>query len=69
MMCAPGSSFSTMRPHGGGAQHQGLLARAPIEHAVGEDMAAVEIGAELDLVDRQEGDVESRGMASTVQTQ
>ena len=46
------------RPHGGGAQHQGFLARAGVEHAVGEDMAALEIGAELDLVDGEEGDIE-----------
>ena len=46
------------RPHGGGAEHQRLLAPAPVEHAVGEDVAAFEIGAELHLVDRQEGDVE-----------
>jgi hypothetical protein len=41
-----------------GTQHQGLLATAAIEHAIGEDVAALEIGAELDLVDRREGDVE-----------
>ena len=46
------------RPHGLRAEHQRLLAPAAIEHAVGEDMAALEIGAELHLVDRQEGDVE-----------
>ena len=46
------------RPHGGGAEHQRLLAAAPVEHAVGEDVAALEIGAELDLVDGDEGDVE-----------
>ena len=31
---------------------------AGVEHAVGEDVAAVEVGAELDLVDRQKGHVE-----------
>ena len=46
------------RPHGRGAEHQRLLAAAPVEHAVGEDMAALEIGAELDLVDGDERDVE-----------
>ena len=46
------------RPHGGGAQHQRLLAAAAVEHAVGEDMAALEIGAELHLVDGDEGEVE-----------
>ena len=53
-----GQQLLDHRPHGGGAQHQRLLARAPIEHAVGEDVAAVEIGAELDFVDRQERHVE-----------
>ena len=46
------------RPHGGGAEHQRLLAAAAVEHAVGEDVAALEIGAELHLVDGDEGDVE-----------
>ena len=46
------------RPHGRGAEQQRLLAAAPVEHAVGEDVAALEIGAELDLVDGDEGDVE-----------
>ena len=57
------------RPHGLRAEHQRLLAAAAVEHAVGEDVAALEVGAELYLVDGQEGDVESRGMASTVETQ
>ena len=46
------------RPHGGGAEHQRLLAAAAVEHAVGEDMAALEIGGELDFVDREKRDVE-----------
>ena len=46
------------RPHGGGAEHQRLLAAAPVQHAVGEDMAALEIGGELDFVDGEERDVE-----------
>ncbi len=46
------------RPHRGGAEHQRLLAAAAVEHAVGEDMAALEIGAELHLVDGEERDVE-----------
>ena len=37
---------------------QRLLAAAPVEHAVGEDVAALEIGGELDFVDGEEGDVE-----------
>ena len=44
--------------HRRGAEHQRLLATAPVEHAVGEDVAALEIGAELHLVDGEEGDVE-----------
>ena len=46
------------RPHGLGAEHQCFLASAAIEHAVGEDMAAFEIGAELHLIDGEERDVE-----------
>ena len=46
------------RPHGRGAEHQRLLASAAVEHAVGEDVAALEIGAELDFVDGDEGDIE-----------
>ena len=46
------------RPHGLGAEHQRLLASAPIEHAVGEDVAAFEVGAELNLVDGEESNIE-----------
>ena len=46
------------RPDGRGAQHQRLLAAAAVEDAVGEHVAAVEIGAELRLVDGDEGTVE-----------
>jgi hypothetical protein len=53
-----GQELLDHRPHGGGAEHQRLLAAAPVEHAVGEDMAALEIGAELHLVDGDEGDVD-----------
>ena len=45
------------RPDGLRAEHQRLLAAAPMQHAVGEDVAALEIGAELHLVDRKEGDI------------
>ena len=31
--------------HGGGAEHQRLVAAAPVEHAVGEDVPALEVGA------------------------
>ena len=46
------------RPHGGGADQQRFLAAALVEEPVGEDVAAVEIGGELDLVDGDEGEVE-----------
>ncbi len=46
------------RPHRLRAEHQRLLASAAVEHAVGEDMAALEVGGELHLVDGEEGDVE-----------
>ena len=44
MVAAPSSSVSS-RPR-------------RLQHAVGEDVAALEIGRELDLVDGEEGDVE-----------
>jgi hypothetical protein len=46
------------RQHGRGADQQRLLAAPPVEQAIGEDVAAVHVGGELDLVDRDEGDVE-----------
>ncbi len=46
------------RPHGRGAEHQRLLAAAPVQHTIGEDVAALEIGGELDFIDGEEGDVE-----------
>ena len=50
---------ASMRPRiVAGADQQRLLAAALVEQAVGEDVAAVEIGGELDLVDRDEGEVE-----------
>ena len=57
-MLAPGKQPLDDRPHGGGAEHQRLLASTPVQHAVGEDVAALEIGRKLNLVDGQEGDVE-----------
>ena len=57
-MLTPGKQPFDDRPHGGGAKHQRLLAAAPVQHAIGEDVAALEIGCELDLVDRKERDVE-----------
>ncbi len=44
--------------HSGGAEHQRLFAPAPVERTVGEDMTALEIGGQLDLVDGEERDVE-----------
>ena len=35
-----------------------LVAPAPVQEALGEDVPAVEIGGELDFVDGDEGDVE-----------
>ena len=46
------------RPHGLRAEYQRLLASSAVEHAIGEDVAALEIGAELHLVNGQEGNVE-----------
>ena len=46
------------RAHGGRADQQRLLAPALVQEAVGEDVAAVEVGGELDLVDGDEGEVE-----------
>ena len=40
------------------ADEQRFLEPAPIEDAIGERMAAVEVGCELDLVDGDEGEVE-----------
>ena len=53
-----GQQFLDHRPHRRGAEHERFLARTAIEHAVGEDVAALEVGAELDLVDGEEGDIE-----------
>ena len=44
--------------HGGGAEHQRLVEAAAMQQAVGEDVAAVEVLAELDLVDGDEAHVE-----------
>ena len=42
---------------------------ARVQQAVGEDVAALGIGAQLDLVDREEADgSRSSGIASTVAT-
>ena len=46
------------RPHGRRAEHQRLLAAAPVQHAIGENVAALEIRGELDFVHGEERDVE-----------
>ena len=46
--------------HRGRADEKGLLATALIEQPIGEDVTAVEVGGELDLVDRDEGEIEIR---------
>src|SRR6185437_8132815 len=46
------------RAHGGGAEQQRLVAAAAVQDAVGEDVPALKIGRDLDLVDREERDVE-----------
>ena len=57
-ICAPGNSRSTIgRTVAAPSTSVSSRARA-LQHAVGEDMAALEIGAELDFVDRQERHVE-----------
>ena len=55
MVCAPSSSVS-WRPRS-------------VQQAIGEDVAALGVGGELDLVDGEEIDSTSRGIASTVHTQ
>ncbi len=41
-----------------GARQQRLVAAAPVQDAVGEDVAAFEIGRDLDFIDREKRDVE-----------
>ena len=45
------------RAHGGGAEQQRLVAAAAMQDAVGEDMAALEIGGDLDFIDGEKRDV------------
>src|SRR5579872_2577608 len=44
--------------HGGRAKQQGLVAAAPVEDAVGENVPTLEIGRDLDFIDGQERNVE-----------
>ncbi len=54
----PGQQPLHHRPHGGGPEHQGFLAATAVEHAVGEHVAAFEIGAQLHFVDSDKGRVD-----------
>ena len=46
------------RPHGGCAQKHRLVAAAPVEQPIGEDVAAVEVARKLHLVDGEERHVD-----------
>ena len=52
-----GAEAADQRRHGRRAQEHRLRGAAGVQQAVGEDVAALGIGAELDLVDRQEFDL------------
>ena len=49
------------RAHGGRTQQKRLVAAAPVQNAVGEDMPALQISGDLDFVDREERDVDIPG--------
>ena len=53
-----GQQAFDQRPHGGGADHHRLLASAPVQQAISEDMAAIKVGGELDFIDGQKRHVE-----------
>ena len=57
-MLAPGNSRSMIAAHGGRTEQQGFVAAAPVQDAIGEDMAALEIGRDLDFIDREKRHVE-----------
>ena len=46
------------RPHGRRAQQQRLVAAAPVQDAIGEDVPALEIGRDLDFIDGEKRHVE-----------
>ena len=46
------------RAHGGSAQQQRFVAAAAMQDAIGEDVAALEIGSDLDFIDREKRHVE-----------
>jgi hypothetical protein len=47
--------------HGAGAEKHCFLAAAAMEDAVGENMTALEIGGELNFIDRQKRDIDIGG--------
>ena len=49
------------RAHGGGAEQQRFVAAAPMQDAIGEDVAAFQIGRDLDFIDREKRHVEIPG--------
>ena len=51
-----GQQHANDRRHYARADQQGLVRPAPVENAVGKDMATVEIGGQLDFIHRHEGD-------------
>ncbi len=53
-----GDQLLEQRPDGVGAEEHGLVAAAGAQQPVGEHVAALGIGAQLDLVDREEGGLE-----------
>ena len=59
-MLTPGEQPFDNRPHRGSAEYQGLLAPAPVQNAVGENVAPLKIGGELNFVDSEKRDIEVR---------
>ncbi len=53
-----GNQLLDQRLHRAGPDQQRLLAPALVEQVIGEDMAAIEIGGELHLVDGDKGEIE-----------
>ena len=56
-----GHQLPDQRPDGVGAEKHGLVAAPGAQQPVGEHVAALGIGAQLDLVDREETDLEVLG--------
>ena len=51
---APGSEIADGVAHGRGAEQQRLAEAARVQQAIGEDVAALAVGGELNLVDGEE---------------